>query len=35
MTGAPDAADNIASLPVEAPALLQRGMAPYRSDPCR
>lgn len=34
MTGAPAPADNIVNLPAEAPAPLQRGMAPYRSDPC-
>ena len=34
MTGAPAPADNIMSLPAEVPALLQCGMAPYRSDPC-
>lgn len=35
MTGAPAPADNIVSLPAEVPALLQCGMAPYRSDPYR
>lgn len=35
MTAAPGPADDIVSLPAEAPALLQRGMAPCRSDLCR
>ena len=35
MTDAPDPADTIVSLPAEALALLQRGMALYRSDPRR
>ena len=35
MTGAPGPAENIVSLPAEAPALLQRGMAPCSSNPCR
>ncbi len=35
MTGAPGPADNIVNLPAESQALLQRGMAPCRSEPRR